>query len=462
MTDLSELKTQHIRKNEFEYAEKISEINFLSFEDSKGKQSERDELVTELKQRVESGYNDSKLDVDRISPGCRSCAEGNWSCLFINGKCNSRCFYCPTNLDKEDIPTTQTIQFPKVEDYLDYIEKFGYKGISISGGEPLLTPGKTLKYIQEVRRKFSDSVYIWMYTNGTLLTRETAVSLADAGVNEIRFDIGATDYSLEFLKIALDKIETVTVEIPAVPEDFEIMKKTIKDLEKLGIRHLNLHQMRLTPYNFANLVKRDYTFLHGEKVTVMDSELAALKLMKHVFDHDISLPINYCSFIYKNRFQRSSARKRNADFMIKPYEEVTGNGYIRTIYITGSELLFSTNWNAVENDFPESSWFDEKTKRLYVKKNILKHLDWSGENIFLKYGEAVLLPGITYSNPFKIVDINLSKKVVVEYVKRFEKEFLSTKKLANVLESVLDEEDNADYSLIENFEKIGWGFQEYY
>jgi len=37
----------------------------------------------------------TKIYSTRLAPGCRICAGGQWSCLFISGICNGTCFYCP-------------------------------------------------------------------------------------------------------------------------------------------------------------------------------------------------------------------------------------------------------------------------------------------------------------------------------------------------------------------------------
>jgi uncharacterized protein len=456
----SELFQNHLSKNVLEYGESYNLLNFPDETKSKEQQSLRDELLRKLSIRFTPGYNNSKIDSKNISPGCRICAEGTWSCLFISNKCNCRCFYCPSTQENEDYPTTNTIPFPIVNDYLKYIERFGFKGVSISGGEPLLTPEKTLKYIKAVRQYFGDSIYLWLYTNGTLLTDTLASELAEAGINEIRFDIGATDYSLEKLKKAINKIETVTVEIPALPDDFELMKRKIEDLTALGVKHLNLHQLRLTPFNFKKLVKKNYTFLHGEKITVLESELTALRLLEYTLDNSVNLPINYCSFAYKNRFQRTAARKRNAEPLIKDFEELTESGYIRTICITRSEMLFVQKSEELSKKYPGETFYDSQTKRLYMKLNLLEKLDWSEGEIFLKYGEAVMLPSISYRNPFRILNISLDKNIAVEYVKRYEKEFRSTRQLYEALTCLSDlAEDN---SIIRNFERMGEGFQDYY
>ena len=57
-----------------------------------------------------------------------------------------------------------------------------------------------------------------MYTNGILADVSKFRKLAAAGLNEIRFDIGATTYGLDKVKLAKGILPNVTIEIPAVPE----------------------------------------------------------------------------------------------------------------------------------------------------------------------------------------------------------------------------------------------------
>ena len=89
----------------------------------------------------------------------------------------------------------------------------------------MLTPDLTLAYLSAVRKRCGDDVHLWLYTNGTLLTTDLCSRLRDAGLNEIRFDLGAVRYNLKKLRLAVGCIPTVTVEIPAVPEDEELLKR---------------------------------------------------------------------------------------------------------------------------------------------------------------------------------------------------------------------------------------------
>ena len=283
------------------YYEKIVESNIreygsayrlLTFPDSEGAfrlMAERESLLAWLSENAEMGCSGTKVDCASLSPGCRSCVEGGWSCLFINGRCNGRCFYCPTAQDDDGPPVTNGIAFSSPEDYASYLERFNFTGASISGGEPLLTPELSISYIRAVKNRFGDSIHLWLYTNGTMLTPELCRRLGEAGLDEMRFDIGAVRYNLKKLRIAVGTIPVVTVEIPAIPEDEPLVRQKMVEMKGAGVNHLNLHQLRLTPHNFPHLLERGYLFTHGEKVTVPDSELAALRLVKFSIESGIEI-----------------------------------------------------------------------------------------------------------------------------------------------------------------------------
>jgi pyruvate formate-lyase activating enzyme-like uncharacterized protein len=333
---LSEIVRQElIESNRSEYGRLYDLLTFASPEQLTEAGAERTELLQWLETRASFGYAGTKVDCNSISPGCRHCGAGGWSCLFVNGRCNGICFYCPTAQDDDGPPVTNGLAFASPEDYAAYVAALRFSGVSISGGEPLMTPDLTLSYLSAVRKRCGDAVHLWLYTNGTLLTADLCSRLRDAGLDEIRFDLGAVRYHLKKLRLAVDCIKTVTVEIPAVPEDEELLKRKMVEMAEAGVDHLNLHQMRLTPHNFGPLMERGYTFLHGEKVTVLESELCALRMVRFGLEKEIPLPVNYCSFPYKRRFQHAAARRRAALTVCSSGEAVTEPGYLRALSATG-------------------------------------------------------------------------------------------------------------------------------
>jgi uncharacterized protein len=365
------IQLQLIESNRREYGRLYDLLNFASSERLAAAGAERSELLNWLESRARFGYAGTKVDCNGLSPGCQRCGEGGWSCLFVNGRCNGRCFYCPTAQDDDGPPVTNGLAFISPEDYAAYVAALGFSGVSISGGEPLMTPELTLSYLSAVRQRCGDSVHLWLYTNGTLLTAELCERLRDAGLNEIRFDLGAVRYHLKKLRLAVGRIPTVTVEIPAVPEDEELLKLKMVEMAEAGVNHLNLHQMRLTPYNFGPLTERDYTFLHGEKVTVLESELCALRLVRFGLEQGIPLPVNYCSFPYKRRFQHAAARRRAAQSVCAPSETVTESGFLRTLSATGVSYCDAALLQNPSYRFPFEKIVLETGRALYLERRPL-------------------------------------------------------------------------------------------
>ncbi|MGD0585521.1 MAG: radical SAM protein [Oryzomonas sp.] len=365
------IQLRQIESNRREYGHKYDLLTFAGPEQLVAAAAERKELLHWLDQRAGFGYAGTKVDCNGLSPGCRRCGEGSWSCLFINGRCNGQCFYCPTAQDDDGPPVTNGLAFTSPEEYAAYVAVLGFSGVSISGGEPLMTPDLTLAYLSAVRKRCGDGVHLWLYTNGTLLTAELCNRLRDAGLDELRFDLGAVRYNLKKLRLAVGCIPTVTVEIPAIPEDEGLLKRKMLEMAEAGVNHLNLHQMRLTPYNFGPLTERGYVFIHGEKVTLLESELCALRMVRFGLEHGIPLPVNYCSFPYKWRFQQAAARRRAALAVCASGEVVTEPGYLRTLSTTGVRYWVAALLDNPSYSYPFEKIMLETGRALYVERRPL-------------------------------------------------------------------------------------------
>lgn len=310
-------------------------------------------------------FENTKPYYNQISQGCKICGEGKWSCLFITNKCNANCFYCPAAQINDDVPGTQGINFNNAEDYAQYVKYFGFKGVAFTGGEPLLFFDRTLDYLKQVRKIAPADIYTWMYTNGILANELYIRQLADAGLDEIRFDIGADLYKLDKIKFAKSVIPNITIEIPAVPEECDKLISLLPQMIQAGVTNLNLHQLRLTEYNSARLLKHNYTYLPAERPVVIESEVAALKIIAYAREHSLPIGINYCSFFFKNRFQQSGFRRQMALAMGILPENITHNGYIRKL--ANDSLSYST-FSIKEKDFAGSTKISAGEKIYYAKE----------------------------------------------------------------------------------------------
>ena len=414
---LSNLRRQQmIDANVTEYGSQSDFLSWISPEKAREAESRRAQMIGTCSSSIEFDFKGTKPHSGLLSPGCLICGQGTWSCLFINGKCNCRCFYCPTSQDNISVPTTNRISFDTSRDYVDYVRHFDFKGISISGGEPLLTFERSLHYVEVARRELGEAPYIWMYTNGTLATRDRLEKLRDAGLNEIRFDISAVNYDLTGVRMAANIIPCITVEIPSIPEDYHRLLDLLPQLHEAGVKHLNLHQLRITPYNLTRLSGRNYTFLHGERVTVMESELSALSILAALSRSGLMLPVNYCAFAYKRQYQQAATRRRNAKYIIKGYESISENGFIRSLSVTGDPEALGRLAVQLERDgVDKETWYlSGKKDRLFFHEALWQKIDFLALKLQVIYSEAILSPSISYQCAFREVRLNPNRKVFVE------------------------------------------------
>jgi uncharacterized protein len=409
-----------IRRIKEAYAEAYDSMTWLTPESADAASRVRENLITKIFDHPGKGpewrFAQTKLFIHGISPGCNFCGSGDWSCLFINGICNARCFYCPSTQNQKGLPMTSSLEFKTPNDYVDYVRAFGIRAVSFSGGEPLLTFDRVVQYLKALRAKITDPLYIWMYTNGLLVTEEKLKILADHGLDEIRFDISADHYRLDALKKAKGIIPCVTVEIPAIPEDLENTRQLIKQLYDEGVNFLNLHQLRCTPFNLPRLIKRGYTFVHGPKVTVLETELTALELMRYALENNIALPINYCSFAFRHQFQRAGALTRNALKVKALYQDITPTGHIRTLGITGEKpAIQAVHHHLLSQAKNPALWLLAKSEdQLFFAANLWPHIDFSGVTLTVAYTTTALKSSMSFRHSFKEIPLNRKKKVVIE------------------------------------------------
>lgn len=403
-----------------EYADAYDSMTWLTTESADAASRVRENLITQIFEHQGKGpewrFSQTKLFTHGISPGCRLCGSGDWSCLFINGICNARCFYCPSTQNQKGQPMTSSLEFKTPNDYVDYVRAFGIRAVSFSGGEPLMTFERVVQYLKALRAKITDPLYIWMYTNGLLVTEDKLKILADNGLDEIRFDISADHYRLDALKKAKKIIPCVTVEIPAIPEDLENTRQVIKQLYNEGVDYLNLHQLRCTPFNLSRLVKRGYTFVHGPKATVLETELTALELMRDALETNIALPINYCSFAFRHQFQRAGALTRNALLVKSPYQDITATGHIRILGITGEKpAILAVHHHLLSQAKDAELWHLAKTgDQLFFSAALWPCINFFGVTLTVSYTATSLKSSVSFKHSFREISLNRKKKVVIE------------------------------------------------
>jgi len=412
-------KGHDIQKAREETGWAYCDMKWLSEGEARRAALKRDTLLQSISDKIKSYFKGNKIGPGRLSPGCMTCGLGTWSCLFICSACTANCFFCPQDRKKKkDRPPTESgLLFDNPRDYVDYLERFKFRGVSFSGGEPFLKHKKILDYIRKIRERLGEGIYIWMYTNGDLVDKGKLIALKEAGLNEIRFDIAASHYDLKAVGMSRDVIDRVTVEIPAIPEDYSVLKKCLPRMKAMGVDHLNLHQLMASPYCYKNFMDRRYTFLHQANIPVLESEMTALRVIKHVLDHDIGLSINYCSTIYKNRFQKTGYRKRFESLVRKPHEGLTESAFIRRLAFRGSPVETRKFLKAFEeSDAHRDLWFFDKEKgELLFHDSLLNLIDLDRQGLSVSYFSPQLAETHdTKSDNSKEIVLNSRRSIFVQ------------------------------------------------
>ena len=299
----------------------------------------RDGLLLQLQANgIRHSAKQSKLYTGELSPGCATCGAGTWSCAYLTKQCTAACFFCPSEPGSDgSLPRANRISMPGLETYIAFLRFFRFRGVAFSGGEPLLAFEDLVTWITRIKQEFGDGIYLWVYTNGDLVDQDKLQALHHAGLDEIRINIRARDYQLAPISLARKFIQTVTVEIPTIPEEVETLKEQIVDLHRLGVDHLNLHQLFANQVNYRSLAERSYTFLPlvGTASPVLESEITALRLLLFALENQIDLPINYCSLVYRTRYDELAHRRRAASLSKRDHDTVAETGLLRRLSIGG-------------------------------------------------------------------------------------------------------------------------------
>lgn len=338
----------------------------------------RAELLVTLGPEVRRTCWDTKLHHGALSPGCRRCMAGRWSCLFVNARCGCGCFFCPGQggfASAEPGPAVaEGLTFDDAQSYATYALALGYDGVSFSGGDPLLTFDRVLGCLQALKRGGrGERPYVWLYSGGAGASDERLAQLAAAGLDEIRFNVAARGYDLDAVERAVGRLPTVTVEIPVIPDDAATLLELVGRLDELGVDHLHLHELMALGSSPTALAARGYTFVHGPHPPVLGSELVALELLASARSRRLRLGVHYCSGSYKRACHAWAPRARLATAVATPLDSLTRWGHVRAVWAEGDaqETARARRALSASGARPEQWRWDPDGERLMLHPALL-------------------------------------------------------------------------------------------
>ena len=240
---------------------------------------------------------------DRFPGGCRSCLTGTGlSAIRKSNKCNLECRFCYNYGQLDDIPPVGEGMWEVggtklYEKDLDLLLSIHQKptGVSYVYLEPFM---EIEKYLPVIKKFCDHGVHQHMYTNGTLASRETLKALGEAGLNEIRFNLGATDCSnqvIENMGIAREYIGSVGIEAPMTPEFYEAFFAKQQAIFSTGLDFVNCAELHLNPNNIDNYFGENMYICRQGYISPIWSRELTLKFMAVAAAEKWDMVVHDCS-----------------------------------------------------------------------------------------------------------------------------------------------------------------------
>jgi hypothetical protein len=239
----------------------------------------------------------------KFPKGCRSCLLGSGlSAIRKTNKCNLECKFCYNYGELDELPPIgqgmweigSTKYYEKDIDLLLDIHKKP-TGIAYVYLEPFIEIEKYYSII----KKFRDAkVHQHLYTNGTLATEETLKALGEAGLDEIRFNLGASNCSdkvIENIKIAKKYIKYVGVETPMTPEFFQAFSEKKQAILDTKLDFINCAELHLNANNIDNYYGENMYISRHVYISPIWSRELTLKFMKIADEENWDLVVHDCS-----------------------------------------------------------------------------------------------------------------------------------------------------------------------
>ena len=258
-----------------------------------------------------------------LSPGCRICRQGAALVLFVTGRCERSCFYCPLSRERKgnDLVFADETRVEDIREILEEGRAIEALGTGITGGEPLAKLDYVLECIRTLKAAFGRKHHIHLYT-GMLPDKETLQRLREAGLDEIRFHPPLEEWSspgplTETLREARSLGLLAGVEIPAIKEAPAIVQ-AVKNADAF----LNINELEFSETNYAALAAEGFMPEELGCGALGSEEIAR----QHFLKEDIRA--HYCPSRFKDAVQLRERLLRRARRTARPFDHISQEGTI--------------------------------------------------------------------------------------------------------------------------------------
>jgi len=199
-------------------------------------------------------------DITKFPKGCISCLTGSGlGAIRKTNRCNANCPFCYNFGEMDCIPPIGEgmweIGGTKFrEEDIDILLSIQNKpsGVAYVYLEPFMEIEKYYSFISKIA---SHGIYQHLYTNGISATEEQLKALGEAGLNEIRFNLGASmcsDKVIANIAAAKKCIPMVGIETPMTRQLFDVFMRKKDAILATGLDFINFAELHVNPNNICN------------------------------------------------------------------------------------------------------------------------------------------------------------------------------------------------------------------
>lgn len=338
---------------------------------------------------------------DNYSRGCQLCQRGTWLCIFLTYLCNTDCAFCPAPY-KDDRIISPFGDDPDI--ILDYMSKYKqFEGLSFSGGECFLVFERLYDWLSFFNKRIPD-MYYWVYTNGVAVNNNKLECLKQAGLDEIRFNIAATNYNspsiLENIALAAQIIKNVAVEIPSIPSDYEKITEVLELLDQYNVKFLNLHEFIITPNHMHHYPDEIGTFLLNKEVNLhyhIGSTANSKRIKNYCQRKKLKIKVNICT-LNKKETQMYYRRLVMGNIFKKEYDLLTLDGFLETYFVFPGTLELENVRIFLKNNL-------EFVEKYFIHPEILSQKKIALDNMFV--AKLTYLPPLGFNEKRRIYKVEV-------------------------------------------------------
>ncbi len=263
-----------------------------------------------------------RRDKMTLAKGCVLCYQGAKMVLFVTGRCDRSCWYCPLSSERKgkDVVFANEKQVSSPSEIIEMAESMSALGTGITGGEPLLRLDRVTEYCRLLKNHFGPEHQIHLYTAKAPTDAELAKM--KGLVDEIRLhpprECWDTILDSDYIRSAQHAKEQgfdIGIEVPSLP-GLDLLIPALPYLD-----FLNINELEWGEYNADEMRERGYELADGVHNAVEGAQEWAKELVKHE-------KVHWCSSSFKDSVQLRERLKRIAENTARPFDEITPDGTI--------------------------------------------------------------------------------------------------------------------------------------